>query len=100
MTTKLAELQAEDYRNTYKTFDKANRKQGFSRKQWADYWKQYCQKRYAPELQDLLQLFVENDELSAADIAYEYLGQQRGHTASYIQRLIRESRRKAQTINP
>jgi hypothetical protein len=88
-----------DYRNIYKAFDKAHRKHGFSRAQWIVYWSEHCQQKYPSHLQGLVQLFAENDELSAANVACEYLGKQLGHKSSYTQRLVRDSRKKARIVN-
>jgi hypothetical protein len=83
-----------DYDATFSRFEEARRRSGYNPKQWQEFWVKYASEMYQHDPAFLF-LFANQDNPSASEIAYRQLALDTGHTRSYIESLVLDSRKKA-----
>ncbi|MCA1612993.1 MAG: hypothetical protein LC800_02325 [Acidobacteria bacterium] len=76
-------------------FTESRGRQGFKHRTWQQFWSTHAAAMYADEDTEFLALFAQVSKPSASEVAYTRLSKQTGHKRSYIERLVRDSRRSA-----
>jgi len=83
-----------DHDTAFLRFDEAHRRSGYTREQWGEFWVKYASELYGYD-PAFLSLFANQDNPSASEVAYRHLSVSTGHTRSYVERLVLESRKEA-----
>ena len=89
-----AKVIKKDHDATSIRFAESHRRHSYLPEQWQEFWGKYANDLYEHD-PAFLMLFASQDNPSASEVAYRHLAATKGHTRSYIERLVLESRKEA-----
>lgn len=88
-----------DYNDTFKRFDES-RPRGYNFEEWQQFWINHATGLYHDYDKDFLTLFADQDHPSASEVAYRWLAYRTGRKKSYVERLVKQTRKDAGKARP